>query len=159
VEISPKATTGELKALVMGDMLCRLVLVVPIPDEKATTVARVLLDRCIRLFGPPERLLTDSGPNFASGVIKELCRLGGVKKIITSPWHPKTDGTIERSNRTLCQDLSKFALREEDWADHVAMAAFRYNTSTHAATGKNPYESVFGCEAFGFDAGLGLVVN
>jgi Integrase core domain len=64
----------------MGDMLSRLVLVVPIPDEKATTVARVLLDRWILLFGLPERLLMDNGPNFASDVIKELCRPTGVCK-------------------------------------------------------------------------------
>jgi hypothetical protein len=43
--------------------------------------------------------------------------------------------------------------------DHVAMAAFSYNTSTHAATGKTPYEAVFGCEAFEFDAGLGLALR
>jgi Integrase core domain/Integrase zinc binding domain len=70
VEISPKATRGELKAMVMGDMLSRLVLVVPIPDEKARTVTTVLLDRWILLFGPPERLLTDNGPNFASETSK-----------------------------------------------------------------------------------------
>jgi hypothetical protein len=61
-------------------------------------------------------------------------------------------GSIGHSART----FPKFIFREEDRADHVAMAAFRYNTSTHSATGKTPYEAVFACKEFEFDAGLGL---
>jgi hypothetical protein len=50
---------------------------VPISDESADAVARVFIDRWVSKFGPPEQMLTDLGPNFASGVIAEMCRLIG----------------------------------------------------------------------------------
>jgi hypothetical protein len=68
--LSPKATTSELKALVMGNMLSRLVLVLPIPNEKSTTTGPLDL-----MFGSPERLLRDNGPKFASDLIKLIMPL------------------------------------------------------------------------------------
>jgi Integrase core domain len=66
--------------LVICDMFSRYVVAVPISDESADTVARVFFDRLVSVFGPPEQLLTDLGPNFASGVIAEMCWLIGTKK-------------------------------------------------------------------------------
>jgi transposase InsO family protein len=155
-EISPTSRSGMKKVLVIGDLFTRFMLAVPVGDELASTVARVLLDRWVLLFGPPERILSDKGKTFVGNVVANLCKMVGVKKIFTSPYHPQTDGCVERWNRTLCEDLRKFVLAEDEWDQHVAMSTFRYNTSVHSATGQTPYRGMFGVDAFDFDAGLGL---
>jgi hypothetical protein len=108
------------------------------------------------LFGPPERLLSDNGPDFCGEVIKHLCAATGIKMVFTTPRHPQTDGTVERFNRTLCADLGKVVLREEDWSQHAPMASFRYNSSYHSATGMTECRGMFGVDCFDFDAGIGL---
>jgi transposase InsO family protein len=138
LEMSPKTKRGKRKVLVIGDMFSRYVVAVPISDESADTVARVIFDRWVSVFGPPEQLLTDLGPNFASGVIAERCRLIGTKKVFTSAYHPQTNEFIERYNRTLSTELRRHLLDEEDWDLSLSMAVFRYNATQHAATGMTP---------------------
>jgi hypothetical protein len=88
-------------------------------------------------------------------VLDHMCKIMGIKKVFTSPYHPQTDGFVERLNRTLCKDLTSFVTSEEDWEEHVAMACFRYNTSVHEATGSSPIEAMFGVKAFDFDPRIG----
>jgi transposase InsO family protein len=89
----------------------------------------------VSVFGPPEQLLTDLGPNIASGVIAEMCRLIRTKKIFTSAYHQQTNGFIESYSRTLSTELRRHLLDEEDWDLSLSMA-------------------VSGSEFFEFDCGL-----
>jgi hypothetical protein len=75
LEISPETKRGNRKVLDIGDMISRFGVAAPISDESADTVARVFFDRWVSVFGPPEQLLMELGPNFASGIITEMCRL------------------------------------------------------------------------------------
>ncbi len=74
-----------------------------------------------------------------------MCNLLGVHKIICSPYHPQTDGMVERFTRTLCNDLASYvSVDENDWDKHIAMACFRYNTTVKEATGMTPFKAMFG---------------
>jgi hypothetical protein len=153
-EMSPETKRGKRKVLVIGDLYSRYLVAVPISDERADTVARVTFDRWVSVFGPPEQLLTDLGPNFASGVISEMCRLIGTRKVFTSAYHPQTNGFIERYNRTLSTELRRQLSDEEDWDLSLSMAVFRYNATQHADTGMKPYKAVLGSEVFELDCGV-----
>lgn len=156
LEVSTSTGDGMKKAAVIGDMFSRFVWAVPIPDETAKTVAKVLLDEWILRFGPPEKLLSDRGKTFTSQIISNLCEKMGCKKVFTSPYHPQTDGFVERFNRTVMKDIRAFvSANESDWSDHLSMACFRYNTTENSATKMTPYKAVFGIEAFDFDAEAG----
>jgi transposase InsO family protein len=155
VEISLTAVDGAKEVLAICDQFTRFVVVVPIKDETAVTVARALLQHWILLFGPPERLLSDNGPDICGEVIRHLCAATGIKKVFTTPRHPQTEGTVERFNRTLCADLAKVVLRE-DLSQHAPMAPFRYNSSYHSATGMTECLGMFGVDCFYFDAGIRL---
>ena len=47
------------------------------------------------------------GNNFMSGLLKELYRLLQIWRIRTSPYHPQTDGLVEKFNGTLKMMLRK----------------------------------------------------
>jgi hypothetical protein len=68
----------------------------------------------------------------------------------------ETNGMIERFNRTLGVDLAKTVLAMETWPEYVAICVFRYNCSTHEATGQTPYKEMFGVESFEFDSDIDL---
>ena len=66
--------------------------------------------------GISEEILTDQGNNFMSGLLEELYRLLQIWKIRTSPYHPHTDGLVERFNGTLKMMLRKFtADNQKNW--------------------------------------------
>jgi transposase InsO family protein len=131
---------GNRKILVIGDVFSRFIVAVAIPDEKGRRW-RVFFDRWVSVFGPPEQLLTNLGPNFTSGVITEMCRLVGTRKSFTSAYHPQTNGFVERYNRTLSTELRRCLLDEEDWDLSLSMVTFRYNATKHVATGMTPYRA------------------
>jgi Integrase zinc binding domain/RNase H-like domain found in reverse transcriptase len=155
-DISPTSSSGCSKVAVIGYLFTRFMVAVPVRDEKAETIAEVLFERWIAIFGPPLRLLSDRGKPFVSSMVKYFYAKVGTEKIETAPYHPQSDGCVERFNRTLCNDLAKNVLDEANWDTHVTFAAFRYNSSMNSATGVTPYRAMFGVDVFEFDVGLGL---
>ena len=58
----------------------------------------------------------DQGTNFMSQLLKELYNLLHIRPIRTSPYHPQTDGSVERFSKTLKSLLRKFVKKQgHDW--------------------------------------------
>ena len=104
----PKTELGNEYILIVCDYFTRWTESFPLPNLEATTVARVLVNEYICRFGVPEQLHTDQGRNFESKLIQEICKLLEIHKTRSSPYHPQSDGLVERFNRTLEAMLSKY---------------------------------------------------
>jgi len=79
-------------------------------NEKAETV-KACLTKTFRHYGLPSTIVVDNGPpwgGFLTGSYTELVvwlfRLG-VRVINTAPWHPQTNGKIERMHRSLKSEV------------------------------------------------------
>ena len=75
-------------------------------NMEAVTVARIFVNEFVSRYGTPEFLHTDQGKNFESNLMKEVCQILRIVKTCTTPFHPQSDGLIERFNCTLLQMLS-----------------------------------------------------
>ena len=141
----PESPAGNTHILVVADYFTRWTEAYPIPNQEATTVASKLTDEFFFRFSPPEQLHSDQGRNFESDVIAEVCRLLGVTKTRTTPYHPQSDGLVERFNRTLL-DMLATAAREQpfDWENQLRRLCLAYNTSVNPTTGKTPFFLMFG---------------
>ena len=84
---------------------------IPILSIEAETIAEELMTFFSRV-GVPQEILTDQGSNFTSRLLREVYRLLHVSPIRTSPYHPQTDGLVERFNQTLKSMLRKAATEE-----------------------------------------------
>ena len=66
---------------------------------------------------------------------------------MSSPYHPQTNGLVERFNRTLCESLAKVSQKENEWDEHIESVLFAYRTTKHNTTKKTPFFMVYGREA------------
>ena len=71
----------------------------------------------------------------------------GIRKTRTTPLHPKSDGMVERCNKTICHYLSKFVSdNQRDWDKVIAPFLLAYRSSVHESTGYTPSMLVTGRE-------------
>jgi len=76
-----------------------------------------------------------------------MCRLLGIKKTRTTPYHPQSDGMVERFNRALEAQLSKFAdHNQKDWDLHIPFLLMAYRSAIHDTTGCSPVKLMMGRE-------------
>ena len=66
------------------------------------------MDEFFCRFSVPEQLHSGQGRQFESGVMQEVhvCRLLKIYKSRTTPYHPQSDGLVERFNWTLISMLA-----------------------------------------------------
>ena len=107
-------------------------------------MARVFVNEFVCRFGVPESLHTDQGRNFESAVIREVCQLLGVQKTRTTPYHPQSDGLVERFNKTVVEMLSMAVQQDENkWDLLLPSLLLAYRTSVHETTGATPFSLMF----------------
>ena len=71
------------------------------PNQTAGIVATNLVDNFVSRFGCPRFIHTDQRGQFEGEIFKNMCARLGVEKTRTTPYHPASNGQVERYNRTL----------------------------------------------------------
>ena len=53
------------------------------------------------------RLLSDNGPGYVSRLFREYLQLVGIRHVLAAPYHPQTNGKLERYHQTLKRDVNQ----------------------------------------------------
>ena len=145
----PRSRSGCCYVLVLCDYATRYPEAVALKSIDAETIAEELIKVFARV-GIPKELLTDQGTNFTSQLLAEVYRLLHVKALRTTPYHPQTDGLVERFNKTLKEMLRKTADEEgKDWDKLLPFVLFAYREVPQESTGYSPFELLYGREVRG----------
>ena len=145
--LGPLPTTegGNKYILIIADYFTKWVEAFPLPNQEARTVADKLVNEVVCRFGIPLIIHTDQGRNFESALFAEICQLLDIKKTRTTPYHPQSDGMVERFNRTLEMQLSKFAdYNQKDWDVHIPFLLMAYRSAVHDTSGCTPAKLMLG---------------
>lgn len=138
---------GIENVLVITDVFSKYTLAVPTRDQRASTVAEVLVVEWFSKFGVPARIHSDQGRNFEGALIHQLCAMYDIQKSRTTPYHPAGNGQCERFNRTLHNLLRTLPVsRKRDWSSCLPQLLYSYNTTPHQSTGESPFFLMFGQE-------------
>ena len=95
--------------------------------EKTTAegLARLFRDNIWKLYGLPESMISDRGPQFAAGLMRKLNKMLGIETKLSMAYHPETDGQMERTNQELEQYLRMYVnYRQNNWLEWLATTKY-----------------------------------
>ncbi|XP_024136818.1 uncharacterized protein LOC112151925 [Oryzias melastigma] len=145
----PKSSSGHEYILVVCDYATRFPEAFPLRTITTPAVMRALIQLFSRV-GIPDEILTDQGTNFTSRLMKLFQKQLGITAIKTTPYHPQTNGMVERFNQTLKRMLQKFVSDTgKDWDRWLPFLLFAYREVPQASTGFSPFELLYGWEVQG----------
>lgn len=143
--ITPMTRNGSRYIIALTDILSKFVIAKAVRDCTAATAARFLIEEVILKYGTPKCILTDNGTHFTATMMAELFKKIGVTHLYSTPYHPMTNGQIERYNATMDSKIAALSNdNRTDWDEQLPFVTFNYNTSMHATTGQTPFELMYG---------------
>ena len=71
-------------------------------EMKSITAAKTIevLRQLFSSYGLPEQVVSDNGPQFTADEFTEFMKVNGIKHIRSTPYHPSTNGLVERFVQT-----------------------------------------------------------
>ena len=143
--LEPNQSPRVANVLVFQDRFMKHVLAYVTPDQTAKTIAKFLHQGYISIFRALARLLSDRGGSFTSSIIQEMCKILGIKGLQTMPYHPQTNGLVERSHQMIKHMIGKLGEdKKADWPSHLAEIVHTYNGTCSAVTGYSLHYFMFG---------------
>jgi transposase InsO family protein len=92
--------TGDRHVLTVIDCFSKFGWAKAFPTQDAEPIARYILEIFLNELKYPEILQSDNGKSFLAQVMKDLLALFGTKQKNSRPYHPATNGQIEKFNGT-----------------------------------------------------------
>lgn len=120
-----------------------------IENKEAKTIAE-RLEYIFNYFKAPKILQTDNGREFNNQEVMNLCERKNIKFINGSPYHPQSQGVVEKLNdllaKSLHSSLQAFKRNKENkkWNIELALKAWTSssNQNVHSVTRKIPYRAI-----------------
>jgi len=143
----PRTQRNKKYIVVAMDYLTKWPEARAISEATAEKVAEFIYEQIICQHGCPQIILSDRGTHFNNQMIDKLLSKFDVNHLLSTPYHPQTNGLVERFNRTLCESLAKISEKSNDWDLFIAPTLFAYRTTKHSTTGIEPFFLVYGRSA------------
>ena len=140
----PMTDRGNRFIIVMIDHATKFVLAEPTNNIVSETIID-FLDKHFNMFGYPQALLSDRGPQFTSWITREYCKFKNISKLFTTAYHPQGDGVAEAFMKFLGNGLRTLALESPSkWDCNINKIAWSHRTSLHPSIGDTPFHALFG---------------
>ncbi|KAL2092522.1 hypothetical protein ACEWY4_012320 [Coilia grayii] len=141
----PNAKGGYRYCLVIIDKFSKWVEAIPTRNNTAHTVARVLANQIIPLYGAPVQIESDQGTHFTGQIVNDMCKLLNIEQRLHIPYRPQSSGMVERANRTIKEQIAKhIAQHNNKWIDALPTVLTVLRATPSKATGISPYELMTG---------------
>jgi hypothetical protein len=111
----------------------------------ALKVAQLFFSQIYKLHGLPRMIISDRDRIFTSTLWQELFRLSDTVLMMSSSYHPQTDGQTERLNQCL-EGFLRCTVHScpRRWHKWLPVAEYWYNTTIHSSLGRSPFEVLYG---------------
>ncbi len=142
----PRSRSGHKYLLTMVDMASRYPETLPLKSITAEEVAEGMAELFCR-HGIPRAILSDQGKQFESELFNQLCTKLKINKIRSSPYHPQSNGIVERFHGTLIPMLRKALNGGKDWSKQLKYCLFAIRSTPNRSTGFSPFQVLLARDA------------
>ncbi|CAB4418579.1 unnamed protein product [Rhizophagus irregularis] len=126
----PITTNGNKYIITAMDYLTKWPEARPVKEATAGQAALFIYEDIICRHGCPAKILSDQGTHFRNQIIEKLMEKFQIKHLFSTPYHPQTNGLVERFNRTLSESLAKLLTDHIDnWDSYIAPILFAYQNN------------------------------
>ena len=127
--------------LLVVDAYSKWIEVVPVRHATSQTTIEKL--RVIfATHGIPEMLVSDNGTPFTSADFQEFVTRNAIRHVLTSPYHPASNGLAERAVQTFKSAMRKMSTGSLE--TRLAKFLFHQHLTPHTTTGNAPAELLLG---------------
>ena len=139
---------GKENILVLTDAFTKFSQAFVTPNQKAITVAKILVDKWFYVYGIPAHIHSDKGHSFDNEIMSHLYTKYRVEQFTTMPYNLHGNAPTKRLNHTLIGLLKSLHKEQKsNWPLHLPSLVFAYNATPHDTTGYQPYELMIGHKA------------
>jgi hypothetical protein len=143
----PLSKSGNRHCLTCIDYATRWAWAVPVAHMDSKTVIYFLYHYIFMFVGAPSELITDRGANLLSKEVERFLLKNNVKHLKTTPYHPATNGLIERMHGMLNHGITALcSSRVNRWDEHIDEVLFGIRVRTHSVTRFSPFFLLFGID-------------
>ena len=113
--------------------------------DSVNVLGRLYVREIVKLHGVPVSIVSDRDPRFVSRFWQSLQAAMGTQLLLSTAFHPQTDGQSERTIQTL-EDMLRACVMDfrGNWEDHLPLVEFAYNNSYQASIQMAPFEALYG---------------
>ena len=127
----PQSQGNDYLLVIIDQLTSQVHLVPTMTWVTAKEVAWPFLKEIVRLHGVPKSIVSDHDTKFMSMFWHELHKLMGTKLLMSTVFHPQTDGATEQAYRSLGQILRMIIHDDQrDWAAKCPMVEFVLNSAS-----------------------------
>ena len=109
-------------------------------DQSAKDLAELIFENIYKHHGLPKYIVSDRDTLLTSTFWSHLHKLMGTSLWMSSAYHPESDGSTERANRTITQMLRQCIHRnQKNWVEKLPMIEFAINLARSESTGYAPF--------------------
>ena len=133
-------SNGFDNILVIVDKLTKYAIIIPTTTNvNEVETAKLFFKHVISKFGIPRQIISDRDTRWRGDFWKEICRLMGMRRCLTTSYHPQADGQTEVLNQGLKISIHAYIGPDRDnWSEILDALTLSYNSSPHTATGFSP---------------------
>ena len=111
-----------------------------VKEATAEATAEFVVEDIICRHGVPETITTDQGKQFESRLFKQMIKLLGARKMRTTPYHPQSDGAVERMHKIMHDIMSHLVNKvHSDWDTVMPYIKMTLRATISSATGFSPF--------------------
>ena len=126
---------------VLVDAHSKWIEVMPVTTSSSTMTIENLRT-VFATHGIPQKIVTDNGTQFTSKEFADFTRSNGIEHSCTAPYHPASNGLVERAVHTFKQGLQR--ITEGSLETRLARFLFQYRIIPHSTTGRSLAELLLG---------------
>ena len=141
----PVTRSGKKYIFVAVDIFSHWVEIAALTDKTTINVAKALVNNIIYRHGSVQEIISDQGSEFNSALIADICELLEIKKLVTSAYHPSSNGMVERINQEVTTSLR--TIRDgnpTDWDSYLPQVQFFLNSAHHGSIADSPFFIIYG---------------